>query len=156
MVKMISSLLFRQLPLLTVHRRVALVPEGMPVMVVVRKEAFVIEAVPATRLQAPTPTVGAVAFIVKDPVLHCSINATPASAVLGLSWFVMITSSVLLEHEPLLMVHLNVALVPRGTPVTPLVSELMLVTLAVPPTTLHVPVPIVGLLAANVKLPLLH
>ena len=153
---MISSLLLRQLPLLTVQRSVALVPEGTPVMVVVRKDAFVIVAVPPTRLHAPTPTVGAVAFIVKDPVLHCCISATPASAVLGLSWFVIITSSVLFGQLPLLIVHLRVALLPNGTPVTPLVSELMLVTLAVPPITLHVPVPVVAVFAAKVKFPLLH
>ena len=54
-----------QLPLLTVHRRVALVPAATPVIVVVAAAALVIVAVPAKTLQAPVPTAGMVAFIAK-------------------------------------------------------------------------------------------
>jgi hypothetical protein len=145
-----------QVPLLTVQRNVALVPAAIDVTVVVLKDGFVIVALPATMLHAPVPTVGAVAFIVKVLMLHCSISATPASAVLGTSLLINNTSSVVGVHVPLLTVHLNVAVVPTGTPVTGLVAEDDVVMLAVPPTTLHAPVPVPGAVAPNVKLPLLH
>jgi hypothetical protein len=133
-------------------------PVVRPVMVVVLKEALVMVGVivPDTKLHAPVPTVGALAFIVKVLMLHCSISATPASAVLGTSLLINNTSSVVGVHVPLLIVHLNVAVVPTGTPVTGLVAEDDVVTLAVPPITLQAPVPVPGAVAPNVKLPLLH
>lgn len=48
------------------------------------------------------------------------------------------------------------ALVPTGTPVTVDVGEEGVVIVAVPLTTFHKPVPVVGVLPASVKLPLLH
>ena len=75
--------------------------------------------------------------------------------VVGVALFVNTTSSVEVQ-APLVIVHLNVALVPTGTPVTPEVLEVGLEIVAVPLTTVHEPVPVVGLLAAIVKLPLLH
>jgi hypothetical protein len=87
---------------------------------------------------------------------HCSINGTPASAVLGLALLVSITSSVLGVQVPLLMVQRRVALVPTGTAVTPLISEPGVVTVAVPPITLHVPLPVTAALPARVKFALLH
>ena len=145
-----------QVPLLTVHLNVAVFPAVMLVTVVVADVALVIAAVPATMLHAPVPIAGTVAFMVKVALLHCSINANPASAALGRLLFVRITSSVLDVQTPLLIVHLNVALVPIGTPVTPLVGDVFVVIVAVPPTTVHKPLPVAGEFPANVKLPLLH
>ncbi len=54
------------------------------------------------------------------------------------------------------MVQRKVALPPAGTPVTPEVADDGVVIVAVPLTTLQVPVPVVGTLPASVKLPLLH
>jgi hypothetical protein len=54
------------------------------------------------------------------------------------------------------MVHLRVALVPTGTPVTVEVADEGVVIVAVPLTTLHTPVPEVAALPARVKDPLLQ
>jgi len=54
------------------------------------------------------------------------------------------------------MVHLRVALLPAVTPVTVVVLEEGVVMVAVPLTTDHCPVPITGLLAAMVKVAVLH
>ena len=57
---------------------------------------------------------------------------------------------------PFDIVHLNVALLPAVIPVTAEVAEPGVVIVAVPLTTLHVPVPVVGVLPARVKDELLH
>ena len=56
----------------------------------------------------------------------------------------------------LVMLHLNVALLPAATPVTPEFGEDGEVMLADPLTTLHVPEPLPGMLPASEKLPLLQ
>ena len=65
------------------------------------------------------------------------------------------TSSVDVQ-VPLVTVQRKVAGVPAVTPVTPEVAELGVVMVAVPLTTLHVPVPVVGVLPAKVKEALLQ
>tara|TARA_B100001989_G_scaffold171554_1_gene123815 strand:+ start:51 stop:392 length:342 start_codon:yes stop_codon:yes gene_type:complete len=74
----------------------------------------------------------------------------------GLLLLVNTTSSVEDVHDPLDIVHLNVALLPAVIPVTPDVFEEELVMDAVPLTTLHAPVPLDGEFPAKVKLALLH
>jgi hypothetical protein len=74
----------------------------------------------------------------------------------GNALFVSITSSADAVQGAFEIVHLNVALVPAGTPVTPDVGEVAVVIVAVPLTKLHAPVPTVGVLPARVKLPLLQ
>ena len=69
---------------------------------------------------------------------------------------VRITSSMLGVHTPLVMVQRKVALLPTGTPVTPLLALVGVVIVAVPDTNVHKPVPLAGTLPARVKLPLLH
>ena len=69
---------------------------------------------------------------------------------------VMVTSSVEFVQNPLLIVHLNVALAPIVKPVRPLVSDAGVVIVAVPAVTVHKPVPIVAVLPANVAVLLLH
>ena len=56
----------------------------------------------------------------------------------------------------MLMVHLNVALAPTVSPVIVVVGLLAVVIVAVPDTTVHVPVPVVGVLAAIVAVVTLH
>ena len=62
----------------------------------------------------------------------------------------MIISSVEFVQEAFEIVHLKVAEAPMVSPVTPEVGEEAVVTLAVPDTTDQDPVPIVGVLPANV------
>ena len=75
--------------------------------------------------------------------------------MVGKALLVSITSSVDVQ-APFVIVHLSVALVPTGTPVTAEVLDVGVVIVAVPVTTLHKPVPTVGLLPASVKFPLLQ
>lgn len=56
----------------------------------------------------------------------------------------------------MVIVQRRVALVPAGTPVIPDVADEGVVIVAVPLTTLQVPVPVVGVLPARVNAPLLH
>ena len=70
--------------------------------------------------------------------------------------FVSTTLSVEAAQGLFEMVHVKVALVPAGTPVTPEILEVDVVTVAVPLITLQAPVPVVGSLPSKVKLPLLH
>jgi hypothetical protein len=65
------------------------------------------------------------------------------------------TSSKLLQVL-LTMVQRKTAEVPVGTPVTVDIGEPGVVIVAMPLVTVHVPVPIDGVLPARVKLPLSH
>jgi hypothetical protein len=75
-------------------------------------------------------------------------------ATTGNALFVSPTSSVDSAQGLFEIVHLSVALLPAGTPVTPELYEDVEVMVAVPLTTLHAPVPTEGLFPARVKLPL--
>ena len=68
------------------------------------------------------------------------------------------TTSSKLEHEPLLIVHLRVTLVPAVRPVTVVVAELILVMTApfAAPWMVQVPVPTTGVLPARVKVLFVH
>ena len=68
------------------------------------------------------------------------------------------TSLVLGVHTPLLIVHRRVTLDPAVSPVTVLVADVGVVMTAPleGPIMLHKPLPIEGVLPANVKLPVLH
>ena len=139
-----------------VHLKVALVPAVTPVTVVVGEVVLVMVAVPAITLQAPIPEVGALAAIVKVLVLQ-SVMSPPAKDAVGNELLVRITSSWLTaQTTPLVIVHLNVALVPTGTPVTPLVGLDGVVIVAVPVRTDQAPEPTNGVLPAKVKLATLH
>ena len=83
-------------------------------------------------------------------------GADGVTDTVGKLLFVSTTSSVDAVQVPLLIVQRSVALEPDGTPVTPEVAEDDDVIVAVPLTTLQVPVPVTGTLPANVNDPLLH
>jgi hypothetical protein len=76
--------------------------------------------------------------------------------VVGKDDTLMITSSADAVQAPLLIVHLSVALDPTTNAVTPDVADEGVVTVAVPLTTLHAPVPVVGVLPAKVAVVTLH
>ena len=71
-----------------------------------------------------------------------------AISVAGSTWIVIVLD--VDEQVPAeVMFHCN-TFVPRPKPLTVVVAELELVNAAVPDTTLQVPVPVVGVLAASV------
>src|SRR5690606_35641131 len=140
------STLAAHVPFSTRHSRVAEVPTGTPVTVVLKAPGVVIVAVPDTKLHVPLPIAGSTAVIVKLPSLQFSLSS-PASAVEGGSWLIRSMSSKLGVHPPLLIVQRNVAVVPTGTPVIVVVGDVGLVMFAVPDTTVHMPVPTTGVLA---------
>jgi len=76
--------------------------------------------------------------------------------VVGGVEFVKVMSSVDGVQPPLLIVHLNVTLDPAVTPVTCEVGDDGFEIVALPLTTLHAPVPVVGALPARVNVPLLQ
>ena len=66
------------------------------------------------------------------------------------------TSSLDTVQDPLDIVHLKVAVPPTTKPVNPLVGEEAVVMVAVPDTTVHAPVPVLGVLPAKVAVVTLH
>ena len=138
-----------------VHLSVAVLPAVMPVTVVVLDVGVVIVAVPETTDHAPVPVVGLLPAIVNEAVLHW-LMSTPAFAVVGVAELVRMTSLVEAVQVPLLMVHLRVAVLPAVIPVTVVVAEDVVVIVAVPETTDHAPVPVVGALPAMVNVEVLH
>lgn len=155
MVSVTSLVLTAQGELEMVHLKTALVPNGTPVTEVVGEIFRTILAVPLIKLQLPVPELGVFAAIVKLPLLHWSW-LDPALEVVGAAVLVKATSLVLAVQGELLIVQRNTAVEPAGTPVIPEVGEEGVVIAAVPLTKLQLPVPIVGVFPANVKLPLLH
>ena len=151
----ISSVEFVHVPLLIVHLKVELAPTVSPVIVVVGELTVVIVAVPLTTLHDPVPVVAVLPAMVAVLTLHKSWSA-PAFAVVGVAATFIMISSVEFVQAPLLIVHLNVALAPTVKPVNVVVGEEAVVIVAVPDTTLHVPVPVVGVLPAIVAVVTLH
>ena len=77
--------------------------------------------------------------------------------MVGVALLVSVTS-LKSEHDPFVIVHLNVTLLPAVSPVIVLVGEATFVMFApfAAPTMLHEPVPVTGVLAPSVNVPLLH
>ena len=73
-------------------------------------------------------------------------------AVVGFATAVIITSSVEVEQGELETLQRKVTVVPALKPVTPEVGELGVAMVPVPDTTVHCPVPVVGVLPAKVAL----
>ena len=145
-------------PLLIVHLNVTLFPAVSPVTVLPADAGVVIVAPLAApwMLQAPVPVTAAFAAKVKLPVLHCSWSA-PADAVVGTALLVNTTSSKV-EHDPLLIVHRNVTLLPDDKLVTVVVGEFILVITDpfAAPCIVHTPAPGPAAFPPRVKVPVLH
>ena len=88
-------------------------------------------------------------------MLYTIEGADGVIVTVGRLLLVNTTSSVDVQ-VPLVVVQRSVALVPAGTPVTPEVAEDGVVIVAVPLISVHRPVPVEGVFAASVKLPLLQ
>ena len=110
---------------------------------------------PVMNVHTPVPVVGRLPERLVVVTLQ-SDWSVPAAAVVGNASTIMFTSSVLGVQTPLLMVHLNVAVLPMLSPVTPDVAEVLVVTTAVPVIKLHAPVPLVGVFPAKVAVVALH
>lgn len=80
----------------------------------------------------------------------------PALAMVPGDASLITTSLVEAAHDPLLMVHLRVVELPATKPVTVDVGEEGVVIVALPDTTLHVPVPTEGVLAFKLVVLTLH
>jgi hypothetical protein len=138
-----------QAPLVIVHLIVTVVPWVMPVMVVPGSLGLVIVALPDWTDQVPIPTLGV--FPAKVAEEEQTVWSGPASAgvTIGSLTFI-VTLLVEAGQEPLVIVHLNTELPPIVKPVTSEVGEEGVVTEAVPDIADQLPVPTVGVLAANV------
>ncbi len=142
------------IPLLIVQRNVAVEPAAT-ITVVVALDGVSIVAVPEIKVHKPVPGAAAFAAIVKVAVLHWSMSM-PASAIGAGAVLVNTISSKVLPQLPLLIVQRTVTLVPAAMPVTVVLGTNALVIVALPDCRLHIPVPTVGMLAAMVKILVLH
>src|SRR5690606_37799973 len=151
-----SSLVLPQVPFVITQRKVTVVPAATLVTVVVGELMLTMVAEPEISCHDPVPVVGTLADIKNVLLLHCSTTGGPASAMSGNALLVSTTWSTLGVQVPFSTRHSRVAEVPAGTPVMVVLKAFGLVIVAVPDTTLHVPVPITGSVAAMVKVPSLH
>ena len=111
---------------------------------VVAVNAFVRVEVPARIVQLPVPTEGAFAF--KVAVVEQSVVLDPAEATVGKSSRIIVIVDVLGKHVPFVIFHSRL-LIPTESPVTLVELVRGLVTVAVPLSTVQLPVPTVGILA---------
>ena len=150
-----SSVLGLQPAGVTVQRNVADPPMVRPVTFEVAEEGDTTFADPEITDQLPEPMIGGVATSVVESWLQ-RVWSAPALATEPRSKLVMITSSVDVPHTPFDIVHLSVTEEPTTSPVTPEEGDEGVVTVAVPDTTDHSPVPTVGLFPASVAMVTLH
>lgn len=146
-----------QVPLEIVHFKVYVTP-GEPLKPLLLLEGVTITPKPsvlppAAKLHNPVPTTGALPASVAVP--HTLAWFEPAVAVVGRSKTVIVTSSVEAVQVPLAIVQRKVT-APLTNPVTPEVGEFAEVIVAVPDTTVQVPVPDAGVLPASVAVETLH
>lgn len=82
-------------------------PGVNPVMVEVLLAALVMvpDAGPLILLHVPTPMLGLLAAMVAVPGVSQMVRSAPANAVVGVDCTIILTSSELTAHTPLLMVH---------------------------------------------------
>ena len=135
-----------QVPLVIVQTNV-FTPVVKPVTPLVGLVGVVTAPVPAVTVQSPVPTVAALAASVA--VGEQIVWSGPAADVVG-SWStLMVMASVLGVQVPFVIVHTNV-LTPVVKPVTPELGSVGSVTVAVPVLNVQIPVPTIGVFAANV------
>jgi len=130
-------------------------PITNPVTPEVGSAGVVTVAAPATTVHVPVPEVGVFPAKVDVITLH-KIWSGPAAAEDGVEATVMFTSSVDAGQDALEIVHLSVTDEPAESPVTVDVGDAGVVMVQEPETIDQVPVPVVGVLPANIVLVTLH
>ena len=125
-------------------------------MTVIAEPGVAMVAVPLATLHMPDPDAGVLPVTENEPELQLLIVAGPASATVGASWLFNVMFAWLGAQGPLETVHKITGLVPAGTPVTVVFSDVVFVMVAVPLCTLHIPVPTVGAAADMLNVPVLH
>lgn len=144
-----SSLVSEQTPLLIVHLNVTQPGIVNPVTSELGSVESVIVATPLITVQLPLPTDGV--FPESVAVLELqSVWSAPVVATVGKLSTLIITSFVELGHAPLLIVHTNVALAPFTKLDTSEVGSVVFTRIAVPLTTVQLPVPTIGVLPVSV------
>jgi hypothetical protein len=138
-----SSKTSAQAPPGIVQRKV-FVPIESPVTLVLARLAFVKVPVPKITLHTP-PLAEAESVVVEEQIIW----SIPALGESGLSCTLMVTLSNDAAHTPLEIVHLK-TLFPNESPETLVFARFGLPKVAVPEITVHVPIPMVGELAASV------
>src|SRR5260221_435242 len=133
-------------PLVTVQTKV-FAPTERPVTPEVGSPGVVTFAVPVITIHAPVPTVGVLPA--REAVVEQTVSSGPAFAVVGGASRVITTVSLEGGQLALLTVQMN-EFAPTLRLVTPEDGSPGVVTLADPASTVHAPVPTVGVLAANV------
>ena len=151
-----TSSVEEHVPLVKVQRNVTELPAVKPVTVVVALLlGAVIDAPFAAPIidQIPLPTEGVLAAKVNVPLLHC-VWSTPALDVTS----PLLVTEISLEalHAPFVTVHLKTVVVFGLTPVTVVVTLFVEETVPVPLTTLQIPVPTEGVVAAILKVEVLQ
>ncbi len=152
-VKSIASILSGHMPeLLAVRVRVTVVPTSdasgtYSAFTTVASVKFPFPLWVQSRLSKPDAEAPATVYGMASHIA----SSAPASTM-GCWSFVITTSSKDSVQDPLAMVHLSVAELPAGSPLTPLVGSLALTMVSAGPAVcVHVPVPTAGELAAMVK-----
>jgi hypothetical protein len=145
-----------QVPLDTVHFKVAVLPGTSAVMAEVAEFCAAMVAVPEITDQVPVPVTTGVAVIAVLVTLH-NILSVPALAVSGRLNTVITTVSSVGAHPPSLMVHFKVAEAPGVSPVMVVTGSLLLAKVTtVPEILVQVPVPEGGVFPASVAVVTLH
>ena len=127
-----------------------LFPNEKPKTVVVGLLEFVKIAEPDTTLHEPVPVVGVLAAKIVELADIQIVCDGPAFAMLDAGSTCIVIVELVLEQVPAeVMFHCKI-LFPNDKPETVVVGLLELVKTAEPDTTLHEPVPVVGVFAARV------
>jgi hypothetical protein len=149
-----TSSLLVQLPFVIVQRRIVVCPAVTPVTVVVGEDGVVIAPAPLCIVHIPVPTRAVLPARVKVEVAHW-VWSVPAAATVTAASFVSDTSS-FVEQVPFVIVQRRTVVLPAVTPVTVVVLSDASVIVPGPLTIVHKPVPVVGLLPANVNVLVAH
>ena len=149
----IVELVLEQVPAEVILHCKILFPNDNPETVVVGLLEFVKTAEPDTTLHEPVPVVGVFAAKVVELVVIQIVWLGPAFAILeaGSTWIVMVLE--VDEQVPAEVIFHCKILFPNDKPETVVVGLLEFVNTAEPDTTLHEPVPVVGVFPASVVEP---